>query len=120
MADQVVTITEKVTGSVKVIKWEWTSATGGAVSSETTAVFDGKLIALVTDPGSPAPDPNYDVTILDGFSQDVLVGAGLNRHTSNTELVNQATLGAVAGHTLTLTIANANDEKKGVVYLYIR
>lgn len=120
MADQIVTITEKTVGSVKVIKWAWKSATGGGVSSETTATFDGKIITLVTNPGSAAPDPNYDVTILDEFSEDVLVGAGMNRHTSTTELVNQATLGAVAGHKLTLTITGANDEKEGIVYLYIR
>ena len=120
MAAQIVTVTEKTHGNVKLIKWAWTSATGGTVSQATTASFDGKLLTLVTDPGATAPDPNYDVTILDSNSLDVLVGAGANRHTSTTELVNQATLGAVAGSTLTLTIANAGDEKTGDVYLYIR
>ena len=119
MAAQIVTVTESGR-SVKLIKWAWTSATGGAVSQVTTNVYDGKLITLVTDPGATAPTADYDVTITDDNSQDVLVGAGIDRHTTTTELVGEASLGAVAGSTLTLVIANAGDEKTGTVYLYIR
>ncbi len=119
MAAQIVTLTESGEG-VKLIKWAWTSATGGAVSSQTVNHYDGKLISLVTNPGATAPTDNYDVVINDDNSEDVLVGAGVDRDTANTELVNGTTLGAVANSRLTLVISNAGDEKLGVVYLYIR
>jgi hypothetical protein len=117
---QVVTRTEITHTSARKIVWAWTSATGGTVSSTTTAAFDGKIIGLTTDPGATAPTDNYDVTITDSAGHDVLLGAGADRDTANTEHVAEASLGAVAGSKLTLTIANAGDEKTGVVILWIR
>ncbi len=120
MAGQIVTVTEQVAQSVKLIKWAWTSATGGTVSQVTTEAFDGKLIVLVTDPGGTAPDDNYNVTVTDSNGLDVLAGKGLLRDTANTETVTEADLGAVANSVLTLVIDSAGDVKTGDVYLYIR
>lgn len=109
--------------SVKKIKWAWTSHTDGTVSGvgTTTGIFDGKLITLVTDPdGVAAPSDDYDIVINDADGLDVLVGAGADRDTANTELVAEASLGAVSASTLELVIANAGDTKKGVVWLFIR
>ena len=119
MAAQIVTLTESGAG-VRKVKWAWTSATGGGVTQATSRYYDGKVIALVTDPGATAPTADYDVAINDSDSVDVLVGAGIDRHTSATELVASASLGAVANSKLTLVITNAGDEKTGTVYLYIR
>lgn len=43
------------------------------------------IVSMVTDPGSPAPTDNYDITITDARSMDLLSGAGANRDTSTTE-----------------------------------
>lgn len=119
------TITEETLGSVKKIKWAWTSAADGsvgaaAVSSTTTGVYNGECLRLITDPGATAPTDNYDVVINDGDGVDVLIGAGANRDTSTTEQVIASSLGCVANDTLTLLVTNAGDSKTGVVYLYIR
>ncbi len=117
------TRSETTFSSVKKIVWTWTSgdgAEGGTVTSTTTASFDGKVIGLTTDPGATAPTDNYDVVINDAAGHDVLLGAGANRDTANTEHVAEASLGAVAASRLTLSITNAGDAKEGVVILYIR
>ena len=117
------TISETTAFPVQKVVWTWTSGTGaegGTVTSTTTASFTGKLIGFSTDPGSTAPTDNYDVEILDSGSHDALLGAGANRDTANTEHVAEASIGAVAGSRLTLSITNAGDAKVGVVVLWIR
>ena len=114
-----VTITEITHTSAKKITFAWLSASGAA-DATTTNAFDGKIVGLTTDPGSAAPEDNYDVAITDADGHDVLLGAGANRDTSNTEHVVGASLSAVAGSKLTLAITNAGDAKDGVVILWVR
>jgi hypothetical protein len=117
------TITETNFGMVKKVVWSWTSGTGaegGTVTSTTTNAYDGEIISLTTDPGATAPTDNYDVEILDAGSEDVLLAAGANRDTANTEHVTSATLGATAPSKLTLSITNAGDAKVGEVVVFIR
>lgn len=115
-------ITEKGVGSVKKVTFAWTSSAGGAADGVTSEVFDGKVIGLTTVPagGGDAPSDNYDVAINDGDGHDVLLGAGANRDTANTEHVAEASLGAVAHSRLTLAVTNGGDSKQGSVILYIR
>lgn len=124
MADGTMTLTETVHGSVKKIRAAWTSGTageGGTASAQTSKVYDGKLISLITDPdGAAAPTDNYDVTVADVDGDDVLGAGGLNRDAANTEVVGEASLGAVAGSKLTISVAAAGDAKAGVVTLFIR
>lgn len=123
MAVGTAVLSEKSVGSVKKIVWSWTSGTGaegGTVTKTTAGTYDGKIIGLTTDPGSTAPTDNYDVVIADADGHDVLLGAGADRDTANTENVAEASLGAVAGSTLTLSIANAGDAKVGQVILWLR
>lgn len=117
------TKTETTAFAVQKIVWAWTSgdgAEGGTVTSTTTASYTGKVIGLTTDPGATAPTDNYDITITDSAGHDVLLGAGADRDTANTENVAEASLGAVAGSRLTLNIAAAGDAKVGTVILWIR
>lgn len=116
------TVTVDETGNaVKKIVFTWTSSAGGAADAVTVRAYDGKLIGLTTDPdGSDAPTDNYDIVITDSGGHDVLLGAGANRDTANTEHVAEASLGAVANSTLTLAITNAGATKEGVVILYLR
>ena len=116
-----VTVTEETLGSLIKIKWAWTTDASGDADGSTTGVYTGKVIALVTDPGSTAPTDNWDLVINDDESIDVLAGAGANRDTANTEQVtNEASLGVVVRSTLNGVVSNGGNAKEGVVYLYIR
>lgn len=116
-----VTKDETLHASVKKVVFAWTSSAGGAADATTDGVFDGKVIGLTTIPsGAAAPTDNYDVAVTDVDGHDVLLGAGANRDTANTEHVAEASLGAVAGSKLTLAVTNAGDTKQGTVILYLR
>lgn len=118
-----VTVTEKVKtgGTIKKIIWAWTSTAGGAADKTTIAAIDGMLIGFATIPdGVNAPTDNYDITITDSDGHDVLLGAGQNRDTANTEYVTEASLAGVANSTLTLNVTNAGSTKAGTAILYIR
>lgn len=123
MAAGTVTVTETTHRTVKEIKYAWTSGSAGdagTASGATTNYYTGKLIWFVTDPGATAPTDNYDITITDANSIDVLAGAGADRDTANTEYVAEASLGAVVESKLTINITNAGTSKVGTAYLYIR
>ena len=88
----------------------------------TTEYYSGKVELLTTVPdGSSAPAANYDITVKDKSSVDILAGAGANRHSANTEQVVAASLGAVANSKLTFAVASAGSSSgAGTIYLYIR
>ncbi len=113
-----VTVTETSIGNVHKIKWAWTSTAGGAADLVTAGVYAGRVVALVTDPGSTAPDDNYDITITDAEGYDVMQGAGANRDTANTETA-VPTVTSVAFGPLTLNVSNAGSAKVGVAILYV-
>lgn len=118
-----VTYTEIAHPPVKKIKMAWTSDASGNVSANLTAKKNwcGKIVGLVTVPsGVAAPTDDYDVQVKDADGVDVLLGAGANRDTANTEMVQSSSLGIVAESTLELVIANAGNAKQGTVYLYIQ
>ena len=120
MAGTVVT-TEITHGSIKKIKFAWTSAAGGQADATTTSYYNGKILHMCTVPdGVAAPTDDYDIEIKDSDNVDVLAGAGADRDTANIEHVLSALMGAVAHSQLTLAITNAGNAKKGTIYLYIR
>jgi hypothetical protein len=106
--------------SVKVIKFDWLSDGAGAADATTTELYDGKIIAVTTDPQAAAPDPNYNITLTDSNGVDVCLGAALLRHTTNTEYLAEGVLGAVAGSTLTLGVTAAGAANEGDMYVWIR
>lgn len=113
--------TETTYATVKKIVFEWTSDAGGDATETTAAAYDGKLIGLTTIPDAvAAPTDDYDITLTDVEGHDVLLGAGANRDTANTEHVAEASLGAVAGSKLTLTVAAAGNAKEGIAVVYLR
>ena len=123
MAGSSVTFTETTSGSVKKIKAAWVSDdSAGTASGTTTYGYSGKIELLTTVPsgGGTAPTDNYDITLVDGDSVDVLAGSGADRDTANTEQVVASSLGAVASSKLTLSISGAGNSKQGTVYIYIR
>jgi len=107
----------------------WTSNGGGvseAISAANMKELIGKNLAqFVTDPGSPAPDDNYNFTLLDAYGVDILGGEGLLRHTTTSQQGIPALKSGVYGDriidtALTFTIDTAGSEKKGAAILYFR
>lgn len=121
MAGSSTTFTEVTHGTVKKIKCAWVSDdTTGAVSGTTTHSYSGRFIGLITDPGATAPTADYDITVTDTDGVDLLLGAGIDRHTSNTEFVAEASMAGVAHSKLTFNVTNAGNSKVGDIYLLIR
>jgi hypothetical protein len=126
MAAGTVTITEGAHGaSVKKIVFAWVSGNAGqsgTASGTTTKDYDGEIIGLTTIPGAAAlaPDDNYDITITDAGGHDVLIGAGMNRDTANTEHVARASLAGVSASLLTINVAAAGDDNAGTCIIYVR
>src|SRR5574343_825400 len=112
-------ITEDTTGGLQKIKWTWTCSSAGSYSEASTKRYNGSVQMLITIP-TDGPTDDYDITITDGDSVDVLAGQGADRDTTTTEY-KKATdgLGFVKSSLLTLNVSNAGDAKSGTVILYI-
>lgn len=107
-----VSVTHEKRGNVRVVRCSCTGdASDGSIPQQTLPTFGGRLLALETNPGSPAPTSNYDVAINDQHGHDVLQGVGANRHTSSTEKVAVVYSGTAIhppvaqGDTLTLAVS---------------
>lgn len=111
-----------------------TDDTTGSVTATTRKIV-GRLIKIVTDPGSSAPSANWDVVLTDEegvdlsiHMDDVAIAALIARHTSTTEetylpLEDTAGTGRVAAFPvvcdkLTITVNNAGNSKTGQIILY--
>jgi hypothetical protein len=108
-----ITKTEETFGVIKKITWAWTAHTDGKVAvttanAATSNAYNGEIVRLVTIPDSvSAPSDNYDVYVYDEDDADVLMAAGKDRDTANTEQVLAANLGVVANDKLTLYVEGA-------------
>ena len=124
MAAGTMTITEVTHGSVKKIVAAWVSGTAaedGTASGTTVASFSGRIIGATTVPdGVAAPTADYDITVADTDGVDLALGALVDRHTSNTEFVAEASMAGVAHSKLTISVTAAGTSKEGTLYLYIR
>lgn len=124
------TVTRTQNGSIERINAAWTSAADG---SQTQVVnIWGTILRVVTDPGSPAPTDNYDLTAPDEFGFDVLGGAGrgTDRDTTTTEHfcpgvaftdgTTTSVMPVVVCGDVTLTLANAGDSKVGTITIFVK
>ena len=118
------TISESLTcdvAPVKVVTFTCTADSSDGSYPATTVSTDikGRLLQIVTDPQSTAPQDNYDITVTDSVGADLLLGVGANRDTSNTEVAivesNGANSVVAETDTLTLTITNNNVNSAGIV-----
>ena len=120
------TITENKVGTVDMIKVAWTTASSsaGATSGTTTKYYNGKVLALGTNPGAGglAPTASYDITTSTASSMDILGGGGADRAAAAKEYVQSGSLGAVVGAEglLTFKVTNAGSSHAGTIYLHIR
>lgn len=114
-------------GSVRkiVIACTADAANGSFPATVLTTKFEGRLLAIVTNPGSTAPTDDYDIAITDAEGLDVLKGVGANRDTANTEsaaiLYSSTSVNPVVDESDTLTLAitnNSNNSATVVIVLY--
>lgn len=120
----------------KVIAEFLTDDATGSVAG-TTRKISGCLIKIVTDPGTPAPDANWDVVLTDEegadlsiHMDDVAIAALIARHTTTTletylPLEDTAGTGRIAAYPavcdrLTITVNNGGNAKAGQIILYYR
>lgn len=83
-----VVVTHHSTGLVRKITMTCTGdEADGSFPATVLPAIEGALLHLETNPGTPAPTANYDVTIVNQNGIDVLVALGANRHTTNSERV---------------------------------
>ena len=121
------TITEALTSGrppVKVITLTCTadSSDGSYPATALTNIphngVGGRLLQIATDPGSTAPQANYDIALTEGGGADLLLGVGANRHTSSSEVAvieSNGAHGVYAGtDTLTIAISNNNVNSAGI------
>lgn len=60
-------------------------ASDGSFPATALPAIEGRILALVTNPGATAPQDDYDVALTNQHGYDVLQGLGANRDTANTE-----------------------------------
>lgn len=116
-------LTEVTHTSVKCIAFDWLSSAAGAADQATANVYDGVLerVEFIPDGGGTQPTDQYDVTLTDANSVDVLAGLGANLSNAAAVTKTHANgLTAVAGSKLTLNVTNAGNAKGGVVIVYLR
>ena len=109
----------------------WTSDASGDATEVSPVAISGVIVRAVFVPSaSAAPAANYDITLTDPNSVDVLAGLGVNLSatvTLNTcpgTPLNDGTTTSVVpmfvDGVLTLTVSNAGDTKQGTFILYVR
>lgn len=88
------------------------AADGSFPATALATKIEGRILALVTNPGATAPTDNYDIVLTNQHGYDVLQSLGLNRDTANTETASIVFSGTGThpcvdeSDTLTLTITN--------------
>lgn len=124
----------KEPGGVRKILVDFLTDDSAGTATVTTRKIVGRLIKIVTDPGSAAPTDNYDVAVTDEEGVDVLancMNATLlgTRDTANTEETylylkeaSSTPIGIAAYPVvcdkLTISLANAGNAKTTQVILY--
>lgn len=114
------TLTEHATlGLVRKITVDFVAEANGAIASLVLPRIDGRLMELITNPGSTAPTDNYDITLVDGEGIDRLQGVGANRDTTNTEsaipVYSGSTIHPVVSRADVLTLTFANNSQNAAV-----
>jgi hypothetical protein len=115
-----VTATEELSGAVKKVIFDWLTDASGDATKSTTNGINGIIqsVIFVPDTSATQPSDQYDVTILDDSSIDLLNGQGLNLSNVNT-VVLVDNFNPIPGNKLNLVVDNGGNAKGGVVYVYI-
>lgn len=105
--------------SVYMLTYTWTAdADTATVPSKIVRGINGVVQRVITNPGTPAPTDDYDITLLDEWGSDILSSQGADRDQANTEHITK--LGIGVGDSLRLTVSgNAVNSATGTVYVMI-
>lgn len=97
----------------------WTSDASGDVSGSTVSVDFGTLLRVTFVPGSGGVQPSdlHDITLLDAYGIDLLLGQGANLSSSAPAAIQPGLI--VEPGNLQLVVANAGNAKSGTVTLLI-
>lgn len=117
-----VTLTERQNGSMSKLIYAWISDATGRASVSSDKYYTGKIMTVRTIPGTSTNQPtdNYDVEITDSDSHDVLLAAGANRDSTDSETIVSASAAAVVDSKLILSVTNAGNAKRGTVVLWMQ
>lgn len=93
--------------NIQHVSISWTSDSDGGATGTSTQPYDGILhfVATIPSGGGTAPTADYDVTVTDSNSLDLLLSGGVDRSATVTQYIKQADLGVVSGSKLTFTVA---------------
>ena len=106
--------------SVQEIIFSWLSdASGDGTATATTYAYSGDILKVVCVPGATTPDDNYDVTLTDADSIDLLAGQGVDCP-NGANLVITGGMIPVVESAISLTIAGGGNAKIGTVHVYVR
>ncbi len=79
MALGTVSIVHRTVGHIrKIIATCVASSTDGSFPATVLPAFEGRIVDVLVNPGSPAPQTNYDLTLPDANGFDALQGLGMN------------------------------------------
>ena len=120
------TITAMTTNTTKIVfSWTADASDGSVPATATTQTIDGYVVLVITNPGGTAPTDNYDITLTDADSVDIMGGALGNRDTSASEHA-VPKIGDIYGGrwvtgTITLNITNNSvNSATGTVTIYVQ
>lgn len=99
----------------------WTSSAGGVVSGSPFAVGRGWVLGIkfVPNTGGTQPTDQYDMTIVDTNSVDIVRGNGANLSNATATITAAPSICFFEGGTLDVVIANAGAAKTGTVIFYV-
>lgn len=81
------TVTTRWRGKLCRIRCAWQADGAGNKADVSLGAIDGRIVQIVTDPGSTAPAASYDLTLEDEYGNDLAGGAIANRSATATEVV---------------------------------
>ena len=110
------------------VTFTWVADGSGNADAVAYFPYGAYITRVVTDPGATAPTADYDITLTDTDSYDVMGGTLADRHTTTTEQVvptvhsdgTNTIFGAV--HiigAITLNVSNAGAAGNGIVRVYV-
>jgi hypothetical protein len=103
-------------GRMKVLTIDVTAHTDGSVTPTELLRFQGRIVAIETDPGTPAPTDDYDITLMCN-GVDRLSTVGTNRDTANTERAAPTSPNNIVSETEALTFTVANQSVNGARFV---
>jgi hypothetical protein len=124
---------QQIRGGVSQVQASWTSDSSAGTASATTQKIVGRLVKVVTVPGSPTPTNDYTVTITDRNGVNVLANCDKTLAGNQTSSAPAETylfvksedssplslaVHPVVGDALTIAVSGAGNSTQGQIFLY--